>query len=124
VALEDVAWGFIGGVFSDRASFDLSLREYQERGATEAFEPEELAILYPAVRIQYMCWDGEEQVEPVITLTAENGAAFSIGDLLFQIHNAVVAQLQDIDHHFFQGLVLVAPPAGQQPPLYRLCQGS
>jgi len=123
VALQDVAWSFVGGTFTDRASFEVSLREYQD-GAAGAFEPGELAILSPMVRIQYMCWDGDEQIEPAITLTAENRAAFSVGDLLFQIHNAVVAQLQDIDHHFFEGLVFLAPEVGEQLPSYRLRQGS
>ena len=71
-----------------------------------------------------MCWNHEEEIQPVVTLTAENEAAFSIGDILFQLHNAVVEQLENIDHHFFEGLVLIAPNSGEQPPLYRLRQGS
>jgi hypothetical protein len=71
-----------------------------------------------------MCWDGDEQIEPMVALTAENGVAFSVGDLLFQLHNAVVEQLESIDHHFFEGLALVSSSASGQPPLYRLQQGS
>jgi len=125
VALGDVAWRFVGGAFSDLDSFESSLRQYQERfGEAIGFEPGELAILAPAIRVQYMCWDGEEQTYPIVTLAAKNGVAFSVGDLLFQLHNAVVEKLENIDHHYFEGLVLVSSQAGNQPPLYTLCQGS
>jgi len=125
VALGDVAWCFVGGVFSDLDSFESSLRQYQERfGEASGFEPGELAILASAIRVQYMCWDGEEQNHPIVTLAAKNGVAFSVGDLLFQLHNAVVENLENIDHHFFEGIVLVSSGRGNQPPLYTLCQGS
>jgi len=125
IALQDVSWSFVGGKFRDRDAFEASLRQYLNgHGNPEPLEPGELAILSPMIRVQYMCWDGDEQIEPVVTLTAENGAAFSVGDLLFQLHNAVVEQLESIDHHFFEGIAFVGPPASGQPPLYRLCQGS
>jgi hypothetical protein len=100
------------------------MQQQQAFGSSGTFLPGELAILSPVVRVQYMCWEGDRQIEPVVTLTAENGAAFSVGDLLFQLHNAVVAQLKNLDHHFFEGLTLVVQQSGEQPPLYRLWQGS
>jgi len=125
VALQDIGWSFVGGRFRDRGSFEDSLRRYQVRlGNPDTLEPGELAILSPVIRVQFMCWDGDEQIEPIVTFTAENGVAFSVGDLLFQLHNAVVEKLEGMDHHFFEGLALVSSPASEPTPLYRLRQGS
>ena len=118
-ALQDVAWSFVGEPFADRAAFEAELKQAQSSPAT--FEPGEIAILSPSIRVAYMCWEGDEQLHPVVSLTAQNGLAFTTGDLMFQLHDAVVELLREIDHHFFEGLAFVE--AGP-PPLYRMRQGS
>jgi len=49
----------------------------------------ELIIPAPRIAIQYTCWQGDEQIEPVITLFADNGESFTSGEILFKLHNAV-----------------------------------
>ena len=125
VVLEDVCWSFSGAKFADRSTFESELVEYQKDiREIDAWDPSELVILAPKIRVQYMCWEGDDQIEPIITLTAENGIAFSAGELMFVLHNAVVEQLNEIDHHFFEGLLLSREKEDGKPPLYSLQQGS
>ncbi|OWK39197.1 hypothetical protein FRUB_06279 [Fimbriiglobus ruber] len=74
--------------------------------------------------MQYRCWQGKEQIEPVIMLEANNGESFTTGELLFKLHNALVEQLRKIDHHFFEGLSLAGWQPGGLMPLYQLRLGS
>jgi len=71
-----------------------------------------------------MCWQGDEQIEPVVEFSSDDGKAFTAGELLFKIHNAVVDQLREINHHFFEGLGLHSHQTAGKPPLYVLNQGS
>jgi hypothetical protein len=76
------------------------------------------------VRVNYLCWRGEEQVEPVVELSASNGVFFCAGELLFKLHQGVVADLQHTDHTFLEGLKMYSLPPPGQPPLYYLQLGS
>ncbi len=125
VVLQDVCWSFTGAKFADRSAFESELVEYQKDiQEIDSWDPSELAVHAPQIRVQYMCWEGDDQIEPIITLTAENGTSFSAGELMFALHNAVVEQLDEIDHHFFEGLLLVDEKEDGKPPLYSLQQGS
>jgi hypothetical protein len=59
-----------------------------------------------------------------MTLTAEDGKAFTSGELMFSLHNAVVEQLSKVDHHFFEGLELCDEQDDGLPSLYELQLGS
>ena len=63
-------------------------------------------------------------MEPVVTLTADDGASFTAGELLFKLHNAVVEHLRENDHHFFEGLTLTGWDQDGKVPVYQLGQGS
>jgi hypothetical protein len=100
--MPDVCWSFAGVRFDDRLQFETELRQYQEdiRGIKE-WDPREVVVRAPQIRVKYECWDQDEEIEPIVTLAAEDGKAFTSGELLFSLHNAVVTQLSEIDHHFF-----------------------
>jgi hypothetical protein len=121
----EVYWAFTGSPFARRREFDAKVREYQIAICGEdTWRPK--AVVIPAGRIvvQYRCWEGDELLEPVVPLVADNGASFTAGEVLFKLHNAVVEQLRGIAHHFFEGLSLVNPQGPGGAPLYLLRQGS
>lgn len=123
--MSQVLWSFKGDPITDLAAFNDKVRKYHiEIRGKDNWNPESIAIPCARIRIVYMCWHGEEQIEPIIELASDNGTSFTAGELLFKVHNAVVKQLRDIDHHFFEGLRLHSNQAAGKPPLYVLNQGS
>ena len=123
-AMRDVCWSFIGSPFAPRDEFDARVRQYQiQIRDQDSWRPDEIVIPTPRVAVRYRYWEGDEQVEPVITLEADDRRSFTAGELLFKLHNAVVEQLRDTDHHFLEGLALAGWVEGQVP-LYQLRQGS
>ena len=121
----DVCWSFVGSPVASREEFDARARQYQMRiRKRDSWRPEQVIIPGKRIAVQYMCWQGDEQVEPVVTLDADDGESFTTGELLFKLHNAVVEQLREIDHHFFEGLSLAGWLPGGEVPRYQLRQGS
>ena len=121
--MQEVSWSFIGAPFTSRVEFEKELREAQHGDAPAGWEPTDLIILAPEIQVQYMYWEADVQHQPTIVLRAAAGA-FTGVELLFLLHNALVEQLRDMDHHFFEGLHLARPAKAGQAPLYRLAQGS
>ena len=123
--LEDVCWSFTGERFTDRAAFDDAVRQYQtDITNKDTWRPDEVVLPCPRVRIRYECFDEDEnEIEPVVELVSDNGVSFSAGELFFKIHNAVVEQLRDLDHSFFEGLSRVRQRSAEVP-LYEVSLGS
>ncbi|NHZ81965.1 hypothetical protein F2P44_22195 [Massilia sp. CCM 8695] len=123
--MRDCCWSFSGSIFTDRKVFEAEFEAYQKdiRGIA-SWDPGHLELQAPQIRVQYECWEGDDQIEPIVTLSAADGVAFSAGELMFLLHNAVVEQLDDIDHHFFEFLTLASQQENGTPPLYRLDCGS
>ena len=88
--MRDVLWSFIGPPFASREEFDTEVGQYQiairKRGS---WRGDKDIIPAPRIAIQYTCWQGDEQIEPVITLFADNGESFTSGEIVFKLHNAV-----------------------------------
>jgi len=123
--LRGVHWPFAGSPFSDKAAFERNVRQYQiDITGKDSWQPNRVVILWPRIRVIYMCWQGDEQLEPVVELVSDNGESFTAGELLVKLHNAVVEQLRDMDRHFFEGLYLHSTQTPEKPPLYVLSQGS
>jgi len=125
--LNNFYWSFIGSKYSCQSNFEHTLIDYQVSIQGDEFNQESLyepVIIEPSIRVKYWCYEGETQIEPIIQLSTENGLAFTALELIYQLHNAVVEQLNNIDHHFFEGLELLEEQDGNQPTLYKLRQGS
>jgi hypothetical protein len=123
--LREVQWSFIGESFTNRARFDYEVCQYQiEIRGEDTWRPNEIVLPCPLVRVVYMCWEGDEQIEPVVELVSDDGESFTASELLFKVHNAVVGQLRETDHHFLEGFQLHSNQAADRPPLYVLHQGS
>jgi hypothetical protein len=127
--LDDVLWSFTEGPFPDRAAFDAAVRQYQidiQQGE-DSWRPEEVVLPCSLVRITCEWWEegwAEEEVEPIIPLTADNGTSFTAGELLFKVHNTVMAQGNMGDHHFFEGLSRKRTRDPNEAPLYEIETGS
>ena len=123
--MADVCWAFVGSTFTDRIKFESELKQYQaEITGNVNWDPSAIVADLPAMRVQYVYWEDFEEIEQIVMLVAENGSTFSAGEAMFALHNAVVCKLAEIDHHFFEGLILCEEQERDKPPLYELQQGS
>lgn len=127
--MPEVAWSFFGGEPSgEQDDFEARVSAYQEEvGASGSWRPSEVAINAPRLRVRYFGVDPDEPDEYAdyeVELLSANGAAFTNGELLFKLHNAVAGSLREADHCYFEGLELIDPGAGDRPPLYEMRQGS
>jgi hypothetical protein len=119
-----VSWSFSHvPKFRSRKKFVEELRRYHEGvGAEEPWQPEAVALRAARVRIraEFLWLDRD----PVVELTADNGREFTVAELMFKIHNALVDFVGDVDCVFFEGLTLAEDQRKRGPPLYDLDPGS
>lgn len=128
--LADIYWAFRGDTYSSLDEFENSVADYHKALNMQVnWHPAETVIEKPRVRVSYMCWkvddqsEDDDQVDMVVDLAADNGQSFSAAELLFKLHNAVVNNLRDDDHQFFEGLRLLSPEK-DTPPTYSMHLGS
>src|SRR5690349_2762050 len=89
--LEGVCWSFRNiGKFRSRKKFNEEVRRYHEEcEAEQKWEPDAIALHAVRVRVRAeLVWLDRD---PVVELTADDGTAFTAGELLFKVHNAFVA---------------------------------
>jgi hypothetical protein len=120
--LADVAWAFTGAAFASQADFDAELKAYQaDIMGRASWDPSQRVLGAAKVLVQH-----EEELQDGVggeaMLTADNDSGFTAGELMFKIHNAFVEGLNDVDHHFFEGLELVDVRLGV--PVYVVSLGS
>jgi len=126
--LEDVFWAFRGNRFDDHAEFTTQVQEYQRRiRGEDSWRPDETVMPAPRVRVEYFgiaSADDDEYQDFTLDLVADDGRAFTAGELLLKLHNEVVERLRDADHQYFEGLELQRSRGPQDMPVYRMAQGS
>lgn len=125
VLMPGVLWSFVGDTHLTRDGFVTAIQDHerQVRGAV-SWQPDRIVFRAPRIAVQYMCWDGDDQIEPLVELASDNGEYFTAAELLFKVHNAVVVQLRDIDHHFFESFEFSGVRESDGVAEYTLQQGS
>jgi hypothetical protein len=126
-----VIWAFDGKPFASEADCTTAIREHHDDICKRikrdvAWDPQELVLKSTCVKIRHERWDDdneEGEAETVIELSTPNPAGFTAGELMFKMHNAVVEYLRDMDHKFYEGLVLDEDATGEVP-LYEIMLGS
>ena len=123
--MENVAWAFNRGVFPTQDAFNERIRDYQIAIKKEdGWNADEVVFSHPSIQICYEYWTADEdEVEEVIELKADNKEFFTKGELLFKLHNAVVDNLENGDHIFFEGLTL-SDTEFEDKPFYWMYLGS
>lgn len=124
--MKDVYWAFSRGVFESAAEFNEAVRQYQINiKQKDDWKPNEEVFSQPSMQIYYEYWsaDGEDEIEEVFELEAENGTSFPAGELLFKINNTVAENASRGDHIFFEGLTL-SGEKHRDKPFYRMRLGS
>lgn len=125
--MRDVNWAFRGEAFSDRHEFSQKVLEWQGPESSHKWLPREVALESARVRIEYFGVidpTEDEYAELSVDLEADNKEYFTNEEVLFKLHNAIVAQLRDADHQYFQGLEPKAHSAADGTPIYIMSQGS
>ena len=121
--LEDVDWSFVGGVRSSFESFCQSVRQDQlDIEGNDSWDP--AVIVLPVQRVSIIYKPHPFEDDEVVNLAAKAESGFSAGELLFKLHNSVVEDLEDRDHHFFEGLTLNSWPVAQALAVYVMRLGS
>ncbi len=123
IAIDTLDWSFIGDTYSSIDEFKNELVDYQKDGFDNGIL-DEICVLAPAITVEYWCYEGERQVTRSVQVNADNGTALITIETMFKIHNLVVEDLEDIDHHFFQGLVHRGDCSHTGLPRYEIWQGS
>jgi hypothetical protein len=122
--LESVSWTFRGRAYSDRKEFEAAVHKLQNPARGGVWRPDEIVLRVGRVRISPdVAWYLTEE-HPIAELVADNGVAFTAGELLFKVHNTFVAQLDRMDHKYFEGFTLADQQQDEEPPLYDLDLGS
>jgi hypothetical protein len=129
--LREADWRFWGEhPVESRGEFEETVRQWHarlEEGQRSLWAPEQVLLHAPRVRIEYFgvhSEDEEEYDDFFVELESEDGRAFTGGELLFKLHNAVVEHLNCVDHCYMEGLRLQAESSTEQLPVYQMIQGS
>lgn len=126
--LSDLCWTFVGTKFEDQEVFNQAVQKYQleicpDEEIELRWKPDE-RLLPDIKRVELLYegvdWEVNALDEKTLTLTSDDEKGFTALELLFKIHNAVVEELNDIDHHFFEGITLSAVE-GDQAVLEMYC---
>jgi hypothetical protein len=132
--MSGVLWSFNETRYADRAEFDAAVRKYHiDIREEDTWEPDEIVLVCPRVRITCDCYWEDDEGERVLELTSDNGTSFTAGELLFKVHHGLlephkvgnsVVHSELGDHHFFEGLSLEGQPAEGETPRYEIDLGS
>ncbi len=120
--LPSLDWSFTGSLYVDRDEFVSEVNEWLGETPASGWRPDEVILGVPRVLVTYP--NASDMGEETVELVSGNGECFTAADLLFQLHNAIVDDVGDLDHHFFEGLKLNSLPVAGSPPLYLLSLGS
>jgi hypothetical protein len=122
--MEKVVWSFDATSYATRAEFEAAVIAHHAKIVEThqgRFEPAAIAIPAATIVIGYEAVRGESLAPaPSLTLHADDPSGLQQGELLWKLHQALVAE-QLGDHHFFEGL---SRTGEGDLPSYQLHQGS
>ncbi|GHV54561.1 hypothetical protein FACS1894181_18390 [Bacteroidia bacterium] len=102
--MENVFWGFYGGKYATKEKFVDAIIAYNRKIGKTEWNPNEVVVENKQVIISYAYETGDNEVNEEFHLSAEDDT-FIAGELLFEIHNQIVEHLENLDYHFFEGLI-------------------
>jgi hypothetical protein len=118
-----VVWTISGEAYEDRSTFENEVHEFHPECNATNWRPAEVVLRVPRLFVTTDIHRILGLEPPMVELTADDGHAFTAGELLFKIHNALLDELRDTDHVFFEGLALVMQMR-DEPPIYEVVLGS
>ena len=119
VILSKILWGFDGGKRTIQEEFVKELVQYNLDIDEREIDLNEIVIKNREITVAYEFYNEEdEEIYRQFRLIADNVKGFTIGELLYKIHNEVIEDLENEDGEFFEGLT----ENGEQEniPLYDL----
>lgn len=133
--LMDVRWSFDHGQYSTQAEFILAFNEYNKAIDEEEMDTDEIIFELPKIVIVYDDFeddfededmDGDDFEANTVLLTADNGASFTAGELLYKLNQTIGVLLEEDDAHFFEGLNFITDEDEDYPglPVYYMNLGS
>lgn len=102
----NMLWSFSGGKRDTLEKFVEELIAYNRETAQREIDPDEIVQKNREIIVSYSRYEEEdEQTDVEIRLVSDSDEGFTVGELLYKIHNRIVESLEDSDHHFFEGLI-------------------
>ncbi len=110
IIAKDICWDFsVFPTFGTKEDFIYQLKEYVSEVCRYNKVPlfNEIVIEKGEVLLQYLKWDEEEDDydEIRIKVTSDNNTNFSMGELLYKMHNSICEDLVEDERCFFEGLM-------------------
>ncbi|MEO2281031.1 hypothetical protein [Pseudoalteromonas pernae] len=120
--LNHIGWSFSGEKFDEIDSFRNELIAFQVDDFLES-ELDEICFLASFISVSYWCYEGESQIDKTVEIHSDNGISFTALEVLYKLHNSIVLDLDEIDHHFFEGLIPLKESRVDSPK-FKIWQGS
>jgi hypothetical protein len=118
--MSDIDWQFEGSQYSNQSAFESAVHDYHKRMNSDGlWNPKRIALSAPSIRIELA-----ERTKTILKFESDDHVCFTEGELLFKIHNALIAKRNKISHTFFEGLQIGLNQEQGMPLLYRLFLGS
>lgn len=108
---KDIYWTFLEPIYSDKDEFENAFKEYHKsigyKGKYPPIKWNEVCLKAPKVILQYVIFpktEKDEIIEPQVEILADNGISFTPKEFLFKMHNSIRNEIENEDHHYFEGL--------------------
>lgn len=126
--LPDLAWSFSRDTPESIVEWEEALSAYEEDVGMPV-ERESLWLMLPvrALDVQYTYWvvgNNNERQPKSKVVSVRASRLLSCSEILFEVHKASHAELEDQDHCFFEGLELLDEVFEKDVPAYKLLLGS
>ncbi len=126
--LAEVSWSFGLGQFDSKALFLNELKEYNDDVGNDDLDMDQIVLTSARVIILFEVEDeGEENTgHRTASIEAENGANFTLGELMYRLNKDIGEKIEDTDSRFFEGLLFLTDedPDFNYAPAYYLNTGS
>lgn len=125
--LRDIYWSFgrISAETLDELNAEVAQYQRDIKGDDAAWQPDQVVVRAPLVRVLYSHWDFEEEdhVTSVVEIIPVHGE-LTAGELLWRVNEASYEALGRVDHHFFEGFSLNEDRSGPDVAVYWTSLGS
>ncbi|MBN8758320.1 MULTISPECIES: hypothetical protein [Variovorax] len=126
--LRDLAWSFSRDTPESIAEWEEALSAYGEDIGMPV-DREKLWLVLPvrALDVQYTYWvvgNNNEWQPKSRVVSVRASRLLSCSEILFEVHKASHAELEDQDHRFFEGLELLDEVFEEGVPAYKMLLGS
>lgn len=130
--LENMAWSFKEVVpptplelIKAVAKYNMEIKQlFDERDLTARAPFAYVDVVYDCFEVVPVKLSNEDKLVKIRKTIRVTGNTLTYADIFWQIHKGVHECLSRQDHHYFEGLFLIADPKNGRAPTYEMYLGS